>query len=83
MGDGPAPADDLRLRLNLLAATVAIPAGTEVALQLTGNPVRKGDGTLVQDAWTATGAGTIEARNGKTYLVVKADGRTTVTGIWR
>jgi hypothetical protein len=60
-----------------------VPAGGEVALLLTGNPIRKGDGTLVQETWTASGTGTVEARNGKNYLVVKSDGKTTVTGVWR
>lgn len=59
-------------------------AGVSVALQLTGNPVRKADGTLVADNWAVeSGTGKVEKRGGKDVLVLGADGPTRVTSGWR
>lgn len=61
-----------------------IPAGAGVALQLTGNSVKKPDGTLVGDAWAVgSGSGKIEKRGGKDVLVQGADGQTRITSGWR
>jgi hypothetical protein len=54
-----------------------IPAGTSISLQLTGSGV-----TGVTDAWSATGSGTVELKNGKQYLIQSADGQTKVIGKW-
>jgi hypothetical protein len=60
-----------------------IAPGAKVSLLLTGDPIRKADGTLVVEEWTASGTGRIEKLNGKAYLAAEADGKTRVTGTWR
>lgn len=61
-----------------------VPAGVSVALQLTGNPIKKADGSLVADGWAVvSGAGKVEKRGGKDFLVLGADGQTRITSGWR
>jgi hypothetical protein len=61
----------------------SLPAGTKLSLLLTSNPIRKTDGSLVVETWTATGTGRIETVSGKSYFVAEANGNTRVTGMWR
>lgn len=54
-----------------------VPAGTSVALQLSGSGI-----SGVTENWTATGAGKVEDRSGKKYFVQDKDGETVITGSW-
>lgn len=60
-----------------------IPAGTVVSLLLSGNTVNKASGGSVVEEWVATGAGKVETRDGKRYLVHDKDGQTRLIGTWK
>jgi hypothetical protein len=60
-----------------------IAAGTKLSLLLSSNPIRKANGNLVVETWTATGTGRIEIISGKSYFVAESNGNTRVTGAWR
>lgn len=60
-----------------------VSSGTKVSLLLSGNPIRKSDGQLLAEDWSATGDGRIEKLNGKAYFVAEWNGKTRITGTWR
>lgn len=64
-------------------AVTGLAAGTRLALLLTGNPIRKSDGQLLAEEWTASGDGRIEKIAGKSYFIAETSGKTRVTGAWK
>lgn len=64
-------------------AVTGAPAGLSLALQLSGNPIRKADGLALAEAWSATGIGTVEKRGDRFFLVLAGNGESRLTGGWQ